>query len=74
MSNHPIRRNADAEAYRMICESGEDGLSYNELKSLRVNRAIQRLMLLGMIHRKKVGPKKYVYVANKAAVDFKVRR
>jgi predicted transcriptional regulator len=67
----PGKRNADAEAYRVICESGEDGISYNDLKSLRVNRVVQRLMLLGMIHRKKVGPKKFVYLANKTAVDFR---
>jgi predicted transcriptional regulator len=73
MSEPEVKRSADAKAYEAICQSGEDGISYNDLKVLRVNRAVQRLMLLGMVRRRKVARNKYVYVANKSAVDFKLK-
>ena len=69
----PVKRSADARAYEAICQAGEDGISYNDLKALRVHRSIQRLMLLGMIKRRKVAKNSYVYYSPKAAFDFKVK-
>ena len=69
----PVKRSADAKAYEAICQAGNDGISYNGLKLLRLHRSIQKLMLLGMIKRRKVARNSYVYYAPKSAFDFKVK-
>ena len=68
-----VKRSADARAYEAISQAGEDGISYNDLKALRIHRSIQKLMLLGMIKRRKVAKNSYVYYATKTAFDFKVK-
>jgi len=64
-------KKVDAEAYQAICQAADDGISFNDLKALGVTGGIQKLLFLGMIRRRKVDKKKFVYVATKRPVEHK---